>query len=183
MRMPDQTDLTDAQWKIVKGLIPPAQPGGRPREVNLREVLTTRLDQARTGGQWELLPHDLLPKSTVWDYFAQGRDDGPGPRIVDALRTKVRVAEGRDPTPRVGSSDSPTVKGAEVGGTRGSDGGKQLRGRKRHLGVDSLGVLRAGLVTAASAADGATAPHLLGQLDRQRFPRWEVIGGGRQVPE
>jgi transposase len=104
MRMPDQTDLTDAQWKIVKGLIPPAQPGGRPREVNLREVLTTRLDQARTGGQWELLPHDLLPKSTVWDYFAQGRDDGPGPRIVDALRTKVRVAEGRDPTPRVGSS-------------------------------------------------------------------------------
>ena len=70
MRKPYKTDLTGGQWKIAKPLIPPAKPGGRPREVDMREVLNTLLYQARTGCQWELLPHDLLPKSTVWDYFA-----------------------------------------------------------------------------------------------------------------
>ena len=177
MRKPYKTDLTNAQWKIVKGLIPPAKPGGRPREVNLRAVRNTRLSQARTGGPWELRPHDLLPQSPVWDSFAPGRDDGPGPRIVVARRRKVRVAEGRDPTPRVGALDSPTVKGVEVGGVRGDDGGKKIRGRKRHLVVDALGLLLAVLVTAAAADDGATAPHRLRKLDRPRFPRLEVIWG------
>jgi putative transposase len=69
MRKPYRSDLTDAQWELVQPLIPPAKPGGRPRTVDMREIVNTLFYQARTGVQWEYLPHYLLPKSTVWDYF------------------------------------------------------------------------------------------------------------------
>src|SRR5512143_1650575 len=109
MRKPYPSDMTDEQWAIVEPLIP-ASKLGRPREVEMREVLNTSFYQARSGCQWDMLPHDLLPRSTVHDYFSPWRDDGTWQRITDALRQKVRVAADRQPSPRVAYIDSQTVK-------------------------------------------------------------------------
>jgi putative transposase len=109
MRKPYATDLTEIQWEILRPRLPDAKPGGRPREVDLREVMNTLLYQDRTGCQWELLPHDLLPKSTVFDYFKRWRDDGTWQKIVDALRPKVRRKAGREGSPSKAVIDSQSI--------------------------------------------------------------------------
>jgi putative transposase len=176
-RKPYPSDLSDAQWALIAPMIPPAKPGGLPRTVDVREVVNTILYISRTGCQWRFLPHDLLPKSTVWDYFKAWQTDGTLQRILDALRRRIRKEAGREEDPSAACIDTQTIKTHHQGADSTVDGNKNLKGRKRHIVVDTLGLPLAVAVTAASLHDGRSAPEVLAKLSEQTKRRLEVIFG------
>ncbi len=167
------SDITDAQWPLIEPYIPPVRPGGRPRKTDVRDVLDAILYILRTGCQWRYLPSDFPPQSTVWRYFDRWRRDGTLDRIHDRLRRTVRTLE-KPYHPRTSASvDSQSIDTTSGGEQRGRDNAKNVDGRKRHVVVDSMGLLLAVLVTAASVDDAAAAPVLFARLEGQ--PMGKVV--------
>lgn len=171
------TDLTDEQWQILDKLLPRPSRRGAPQTVCRRAVINAILYLLRSGCAWRLLPHDFPKWQTVYGILLQWRNDGTWQRIHDTLRDQLRVREGRKKSPSAAIIDSQTVKTTEVGGVRGYDAGKKINGRKRHIVVDTLGLLLAVVVHGADIQDYDGAVLVLGVLGKlkARFHRLKVI--------
>lgn len=184
-----QSDLKDQEWKWLKKYLPkPSSKGtrGRPQEWPLREIVDAILYLLRTGCQWRMLPHDLPPWQTVYYHYRQWRERGIWEKINRLLGEQVRRKAGREATPSAGIVDAQSVKTTLVKGKRGYDSGKKVNGRKRHIIVDTMGLLLMVLVTAASVQDKPGAKLLLTRLhQRLHLPRLQLIwadGGYRGQP-
>ncbi len=160
-RLPYDSDVNDQEWNCIAPHVQQKSGPGRKRTIDIREVVNALCYMTRTGCQWRMLPHDLPPWSHVAYYYYQWINDGTLEHINDCLREEIRIELGRDPAPSVTIIDSQSVKTVSHGEERGYDRAKQVNGRKRHLMVDTLGLLVLIMVTAASAQDSDVGQEML----------------------
>ena len=158
------SDVSNAGWKIISKLVPAAKHGGRPRTLDMRLAINAIFYVVTGGIQWRMLPREYPKWQSVYHYFRQWRNDGTWQRIHDTLRAQVREQEGRHKHPTAGSVDSQSVKTVQIAGIRGFDNGKKVKGRKRHILIDTMGLITAVIVTAASVSDPAGAKLLFKRL-------------------
>src|SRR5215469_6287165 len=169
LNRPYNTDLTDTAWKVVQPLLPVARHGGRPRTTDIRAVVNAIFYLLRTGCQWRLLPNEFPAWGTVYHYFRTWKNAGVWAGLQSEIYEQVRLAAVRNPCPSVVIMDGQSVKTTERGGARGYDGHKQVKGRKRHILVDMLGLPIANRVEPANMSDRRAARGLLACL--LCFPR------------
>jgi putative transposase len=168
------SDVTDEQWSLIEPLIPVYE-WGRPRVLKMREVINAIFYITKTGCQWAMLPKEYPNFNSVYHHFRRWSREGVWEKINTVLREKQREQDGREALPSAASIDSQSVKTTSVGGPRGFDGGKQIKGRKRHTLVDTLGNPIKVIVTVANMADGKAAIELLKQLPKAFFKRLRRI--------